>query len=257
MKSFDYKTQTKIVRDKEAYLLHELLKDAKHLSAEQDLETSVILHTSSLKIHLLKEFPDEMAFFPSGKYLLVHPTDINPCSYSVATLHGYGLRDADLAKAFGRIIRRKLQERETSDNAWPLTPEELLAELDTGPLPEIYNFIFYSIYDRATINNYNVRGRWQRDGHAHVHAHADANAYIYAKRLKHTHAYTQAHAHAHTHTHSHTHSHTRAHRDTHAHPHAHAHVQELAHAHRRTLLHMHTRTYTTCTLPHAHAHTHK
>ena len=45
-------------------------------------------------IHL-KEFPDEMVFFPSGKYLLLHPTDINPCSYSVATLHGYGLRDAD------------------------------------------------------------------------------------------------------------------------------------------------------------------
>ena len=141
MKLFDYKIQTKIVRDKVAYLPHELLMDVKHLSAEQDLETSAILHTSSLKIHLLKEFPDELAFFPSGKYLLVHPTDINPCSYSVATLHGYGLRDADLAKAFGRMIRHKLQERETSDNAWLLTLEELLAKLDTGPLPEIYNVI--------------------------------------------------------------------------------------------------------------------
>ena len=40
-------------------------------------------------------------------------------------------------------------------NAWTLTPEELLAKLDTSPHPEIYNAINYSMYDRATINNYN------------------------------------------------------------------------------------------------------
>ena len=35
---------------------------------------------------------------------------------------------------------------------WPLTPKELLSRIDTGPLPEIYNAIYFSIYEPASIN---------------------------------------------------------------------------------------------------------
>ena len=151
---FKYRIKTKIIRDKKAYLLHELLKDIIYLSEEHDLETSAIAHTSSLKRYLVEEYSNDIAFFRSGKYLLVHPIDINPCTYSIATLHGCGLRDADITKAFGRMLRRKLNERQKSDVSWPLTPEELLSRIDTGPLPEIYNAIYFSIYESGSINQY-------------------------------------------------------------------------------------------------------
>ena len=149
---FKYQIKTKIIRDKEAYLLHELLKDVKYLSEEHDLETPVIEHTRSLKRYLVQEYSNAMAFFPSGKYLLVHPIDLNPCIYSIATLHGCGLRDTDLTKAFGRMLRRKLLERRKGDVTWPLTPEELLSRIDAGPLSEIYNAIYLLIYESASIN---------------------------------------------------------------------------------------------------------
>ena len=93
---FKYPIKTKIIRDKEDYLLHKLFKDVKYLSDEHDLETPVIEHTSSLTRYLVQECCNVIAFFPSGKYLLVHPIDISPCTYSIATLHGSGLRDTDL-----------------------------------------------------------------------------------------------------------------------------------------------------------------
>ena len=35
-----------------------------------------------------------------------------------------------------------------------MTPEELLASFDEGPLPELYNAIFYTTGDSALINDY-------------------------------------------------------------------------------------------------------
>ena len=46
---FKYRIKTKIVIDKEAHLLHELLKGIKYLSGTLDNETPVVWHTSSLK----------------------------------------------------------------------------------------------------------------------------------------------------------------------------------------------------------------
>ena len=86
---------------------------------------------------MISNFEDEIAFFPCGKYVLVHPVDINPCTYSIATIQGSGLRDGDLTKTFGKTIRRNLEARKPSENKWPLTPEELLEKLDSGPLPEL------------------------------------------------------------------------------------------------------------------------
>ena len=81
----------------------------------------------------------------------MHSNDVNPCEYSLATLHGCGLRDEDLAKSFGKMIRCKLAVKEEKQHQWPLSPEELIAKLDEGPLPDLYNTIYYSIDDKAML----------------------------------------------------------------------------------------------------------
>ena len=150
---FRYKVRTRIVRDKEAYFLHELLKDVEYYSSAQNVTPAVITHSGALKQHIIANFEDEVSFFPCGKYLLVHPSDINPCTYSVATMHGFGLRDNDLTISFSRMIRRKVLEKE-SLNDWPMSPEDLIDKMDSGPLPEIYNAIYYSMHEKGTLNGY-------------------------------------------------------------------------------------------------------
>ena len=51
------------------------------MSKEHEREFPVIENTSSLKRYLVQEYSNEIAVFPSGKYLLVHPIDINSCTY--------------------------------------------------------------------------------------------------------------------------------------------------------------------------------
>ena len=109
MQAFYYKVKTKIIRDKAAFLLNELLEDVKVLSDEEGLPCPPISHTSTLKRRLIKEFNEALSFFPNGKFLLVHSSGVNPCQYAIAALHGCGLRDEDLARSFGRMIRRQLQ----------------------------------------------------------------------------------------------------------------------------------------------------
>ena len=123
-----------MITGKEAYLIHELLKDVKYLSEEQDFETPFIEHTSSLKRYLVQEYSNDIAFFPFGKYPHVHPIDINPCTYSIAALQGCGLRDTDLTKAFGKMLRRKLRERQKDDIIWTLISEDLFSRIDMGHL---------------------------------------------------------------------------------------------------------------------------
>ena len=84
---FKYHIKTKTICDKEAYLLHELLKDIKYTNEKHDLETPIIEHASSLKRFSVQEYSNNIAFFPSGRYLFVHTIDITPCT-SIATLHG-------------------------------------------------------------------------------------------------------------------------------------------------------------------------
>ena len=62
--------------------------------------------------------------------------------------------DSDLTKSPRRMLRRKLQEKPKSDITGTLTQEELLSRIDNGPLAEIYNAIYFSIYQSASINQY-------------------------------------------------------------------------------------------------------
>ena len=70
-------------------MLSDLLTDLKNISIEYDAEIPPINNTKELKRKLTSQFPEELAYFPNGKYVIVHPSDIIPCEYSVATLKGH------------------------------------------------------------------------------------------------------------------------------------------------------------------------
>ena len=113
----------------------------------------------------MHEYSNDIAFFPSVKYILVYLIDIDPRTYSTSTLHGFALRDSDLTKAFRKMLRKKLKERQKEDITFPLTPEELFSRLDTGPLPEIHNAIYFSIsnlhqYGYATTSHIKATKIW-------------------------------------------------------------------------------------------------
>ena len=60
---FKFKLRTKIIRDHEAFLLHELLRDIASISTEQGLEDPPIHETSTLRRFIEKNFADEISLF--------------------------------------------------------------------------------------------------------------------------------------------------------------------------------------------------
>ena len=95
----------------EAYVSHELLKDVFIISETHWLDETAIKCTVDLKRKLIKKLDESISFFPSGKYVIVHSSDTNPCQYGIAFLQGSGLRDDDIVKSFGRLIKRKVCKR--------------------------------------------------------------------------------------------------------------------------------------------------
>ena len=146
LEEFFTKIRRKIIHGKEAYLLTDLLRDANSLCRGG----SVIPKTCQLKKLLTEKFGDDIAFFISGRNCIVHSSKINPCEYSIATIKGNGLRDDDIIRAFGAMVKRKVKARsEESKHAmnFPFTPEELIDKInDEGPIPEIYNAIYSSLH---------------------------------------------------------------------------------------------------------------
>ena len=79
-----------------------------------------------------------------GNKDVVHPKNVNPLSYSQATLKGHGLREDDICKAFSNLVRRKLADK--AELKWPPTPEELISNLEKSkPISCIYNAISWSV----------------------------------------------------------------------------------------------------------------
>ena len=150
---FSQRIKAKIIREKCAYLLNELLEDICIISDEQGLEVPPFTNTRSLKHFIIKKHEDNISFFPKGKYLLVHASEMNPCEYTLATLYGCGLRDQDLTRAFGKMIRRKVASFD-DDIQWPLTPKKLLEVMDKGPIPELFNAIYYTMHDSGKVNEF-------------------------------------------------------------------------------------------------------
>ena len=50
------------------------------------------------------------------------------------------------------MVQRKMQHRQETDKKWPLSIDEFMQELDKGPLPELYNAIFYTLEDTGKKN---------------------------------------------------------------------------------------------------------
>ena len=142
-----------ILRDKNAYLLTQLLFDWKHICNERGI-TTVISHSYQIRKRLEEEFPEDIGFFNSGRNVIVYCATMNPCQYSVATLQGSGLRDIDLAKGFAAMIKRKLKCLEQKSDDFPFTEDKLISELEKGPMTDLYNVIYLTVKDNCQLNKH-------------------------------------------------------------------------------------------------------
>ena len=144
----------KVIKQKEAYLLTELLIDIEEMSHDAGLDKPVISQTSNLKRKLEELYNDQIGFEKVNKKLLVYPSDVNPCFYVTKTLGGAGLKDHELTKAFARMVNRKLGSQ-MKEVEWPITADKLLKELEmSGPLQCIYNALAWSKNPSAELNEH-------------------------------------------------------------------------------------------------------
>ena len=98
------------------------------------MPSPVLNKTCEMKTLIGAQFGDGIDFYPSGRNIIVHNSRVNPCEYSLATIKGRGLRDDDIIKAFGAMIRRKVMERKERKKAnaeteekFPFTPDRVLS----------------------------------------------------------------------------------------------------------------------------------
>src|SRR6267154_1987928 len=66
-----------ILKNKQAYILHNLLNDIKANSTENGLQESVIGFTSVLRTKLEVTFEDQLGYCPSGIYVIVYSLYVN------------------------------------------------------------------------------------------------------------------------------------------------------------------------------------
>ena len=136
----------KILQEKKAYFLTELIRDIAEMSSNAELYEPFVKYGYELKDLLSKSFGNQVAYYKEGvtSKVIVHSVIVNSCQYAVATMKGAGLRDDDLTKAFARLVRRKLKASELQ--SWLISPEELLHRLDAaGPLTFIFNAIAWTV----------------------------------------------------------------------------------------------------------------
>ena len=146
------------------------MKDVFIISETHGLDETAIKYTVDLKRKLITEFDEKISFFLSGKYVIAHSSDTNPCQYGVAFLKRSCLRDDDIVKSFGKLIKRKVCKRSNETIEWPLSSEQLTQLLDKGPLPEVYNAIYYMLFDGSNENEfgYNVTISSNKVTHANL-----------------------------------------------------------------------------------------
>ena len=140
--------QSCVLKDQEAFLLTELLEDIKEMCSDNDLDDPPITKTTTLKLRLSVNFGNSIDFHKIGKRLVMHSSTVNPLSYSAATIEGHGPWESDLTKAFARLIRRKVSQRQAVK--WPM---EEFSQLDSHkPRQCIYNAICWSNNPRRLKN---------------------------------------------------------------------------------------------------------
>ena len=82
--------------------LENLLSVEKKLP-EENREESIIIITRTLNRKIMDTFPEEISFYPNGKYLIVQWNNVNHCQYIVAVLKGKGLKVTSAGKLFFAI----------------------------------------------------------------------------------------------------------------------------------------------------------
>ena len=151
--------KTRIVHEKDAFLLSDLPEDIKRLSELSRLTEPIISNTKTLKRRIIDKFLDDICFYYEifkDKDLKVHTSNVNLCEYVLAVLKEKGLKDYDIIKSFGEMIRRKIKitAEETQNPEWLYSPQEIVEMLDKGPLPEIYNTIFCTVHGKYVTYKY-------------------------------------------------------------------------------------------------------
>ena len=103
----------KIIKDHEAFLVHELMQDIQEIIKEHGLKEPPLefTHSSRLKEKLLDDFGEKIQFTKIGNKNILHSNDVNPLIYFQITLKGHRLREEDTAKVFANLIRGKLSEK--------------------------------------------------------------------------------------------------------------------------------------------------
>ena len=162
--------QLNVIRDENAYLLTQLLADWLQLCNERHI-SSLITRTNQIRRKIEERFGDDVGFFPSGKYIIVPSAFLTPCTYSVATLKGAGLRDIDIARGFAAMVRRNITAKseskpesksgsksesksEEESTGFPFTADQLRKELHRGPVNDLYNVIYLTVKSTCKINKH-------------------------------------------------------------------------------------------------------
>ena len=79
-------------------------------------EEPVITNIGTFKRKTIDTFAEEISFYPNRKYLVVHLSDINPCTTILGVMKNNKLKDDDIIKLFSNMIRY-LAEQPTR-NVW-------------------------------------------------------------------------------------------------------------------------------------------
>ena len=136
LEEFFLALKKRIVHEKEAFFDMRPIGRYQLLSELNELTEPIISNTNTnvLVRKTVDKFSDDISFYRKDKYL--------------AILKGKGLKDYDITKSFGEMIRRKIKitEEEKRSHEWTYSPQEIVEILDKGTLPEIYNTILYVVH---------------------------------------------------------------------------------------------------------------
>ena len=69
----------RIVHEKDAFLLSNIVEDIRRLSELNEFTEQIISNTRTLKRRITGKFSDDISFYSKDKYLVVHSSNVNPC----------------------------------------------------------------------------------------------------------------------------------------------------------------------------------
>ena len=147
------KIELKVLNDKEANLLTDLLQDIKEMSVEFRLQKPPrrLIHTYQLKKILQLRFGHNNWISSFGNCNAVHSINLDPLLYSHGTIKWHGSREYDIVKVFANLVRRKLDD--TNLMKWAQKAKDSIKFLEISkPLACIYNDIILFTNPRNTKN---------------------------------------------------------------------------------------------------------